>query len=241
MVAGEAFIPRVDEALLSIEEGLQAVREASSRCEAQIDIGFLASSYDTFVGDVLNVFRQTFASTQLTPHPMDPGTMVDALRAGKIDIAFIGHICPELEKEFDVFRLWRIPLAVVVGAQHPLAQRGSVELSELEGLPLVSLDDERFPGRHALILHTLREAGVTPGESRQVDSPLTALAHVAATEAYALMPSEVVSIATRHVRFVPLRDSVPGVDFYALVRRDEARKAVLTLLNECKRIVEAKQ
>ena len=131
-------------------------------------------------------------------------------------------------------------MVIVLGAQHPLAKKERLELSELAELPLISLDSENFPGRHALILQALRTAGVNPAEIRQVDGPLTALAHIAASDVFSLMPSEVESIATQHVRFIPLKDPGPSVDFYALVRRDEARKSVLTLLNECKRIVEAK-
>ena len=55
-----------------------------------------------------------------------------------------------------------------------------------------------------------------------------------------MMPMEVESVATQHVKFLQLDTWDIEVDFHALVRRDESRKTILTLLQECRRILKSR-
>ena len=238
--AAEALLPKVDEALLVLEEGLEAVRQVEAVGETVLDIGYLPSSYQSFVGDALTVFCQAMPGTRLNPHPQDAGPMVEGLRSGKLDIAFIGHICPELEREFDPFFIWKIPICVVVAENHPLAKHDSAKLAQFADYPLISLNADGFPGRHELITSLCRKAGIKPKSVRRVDGLLTVLAHVAGSDAFTLMPKEVENIATKHVRFLKLTHPEEGVDFHALVQKGESRKIVLTLLNECRRIINSR-
>jgi len=235
--AAEAFLPKVDEALMVIEEGIEAVRQVEANGETIMDVGYLPSSYKSFVGDALTVFCQTMPNIRLNPHPQDAGPMVEGLRHGRLDVAFIGYICPELEREFDPFFLYRVPMCVVVAGHHPMAKYDHVTLDQFGDFPLVSLKADGFPGRHELIINHCRKAGIKPRSIRRVDGLLSVLANVAGSDAFAVMPFEVESIATKHVRFLKLNDPEAGIDFHALVKKGESRKIVLTLLNECRRIV----
>lgn len=238
--AAEALLPKVDEALMVLDEGMEAVRQVKAAGEAILDVGYLPASYESFLGDALNIFSEAFPEIRLTPHPQDAGPMVEGIRSGKLDIAFIGYTCTELEREFDQFFLCKLPLRVVVAKHHPLAKSASVKLEQLAEFPLISLNAEGFPGRHELITGLCREAGIKPKPIKRVDGLLSALATIAGSNAFTIMPSEVENIATKHVCFLNLTDPIAGIDFHALVKKGEARKVVLTLLNECRRIAEAK-
>ena len=238
--AGETLLPRVEEALSAMEEGMKSVRDVAALGLSVIDVGYLPSSYDAFVGDAFNVFCQTFPDTRVNPHPSDPGQMVEDLRSGKIDVALIGYICPEVHKEFDAFFLSKIPTSLVVAAHHPIARKPAMDLEELSMFPLVSLESKHFPGRHEFITQTLKEKGISPKSIRRVDSLLSVLANIANSDGFSMMPMEVESVATQHVKFLQLDTWDIGVDFHALVRRDESRKTILTLLQECRRILKSR-
>lgn len=234
--AGEVFLRKVDEALLLLEEGVEAVRQIKAEGGTVLDVGYLPSSYESFVGDVVNVFCQAFASTRLNLHALDAGPMLDRMRAGKLDVAFVGHVCAELEREFDAFLIWNIPMCVVVAEHHALANAGSVTLEQLAESPLISLNAESYPGRHEFIVSLCREAGFTPKILRRVDSLLSALATIAGSDGFSLMPREVEQIASKHVRFLKMESPKASVAFHAIVRKGESRKILLTLLNESRRI-----
>ena len=238
--SAETLLPKIDEALMVLEEGIEAVRKIEAAGETVLDVGYLPSAYESFVGDALTTFCQAMPEVRLNPQPQDPGPMVEDLRSGKLDIAFIGHICPELEREFDPFFIWKIPLCVVVAEHHPLAEPTTVRLEEFADYPLISLNAEKFPGRHELITNLCRKAGIKPKSTQRVDGLLGALANIAGSNAFTIMPREVEKIATKHVRFLELVHPKAGVDFHALVQKGESRKIVLTLLNECRRIVNSR-
>ena len=44
--------------MLSLEEGLEAIREDTAKKESVIDVGYLPPSYDSFVGDAINIFAK---------------------------------------------------------------------------------------------------------------------------------------------------------------------------------------
>ena len=226
--AGETLLPRVEEALSAMEEGMKSVRDVAALGLSVIDVGYLPS------------FCQTFPDTRVNPHPSDPGQMVEDLRSGKIDVALIGYICPEVHKEFDAFFLSKIPTSLVVAAHHPIARKPAMDLEELSMFPLVSLESKHFPGRHEFITQTLKEKGIPPKSIRRVDSLLSVLANIANSDGFSMMPTEVESVATQHVKFLQLDTWDIEVDFHALVRRDESRKTILTLLQECRRILKSR-
>lgn len=131
-------------------------------------------------------------------------------------------------------------MCVVVAEHHPLAKSESVKLKQFAEYPLISLEAENFPGRHELITSLCRESSIKPTSVKRVDGLLSALANIANGDAFTIMPREVMSIATSHVRFLKLVEPDSGVKFHALVKKGESRKIVLTLLNECRRIVNSK-
>ena len=96
------------------------------------------------------------------------------------------------------------------------------------------------PGRHEVIRQTCRDAEIHPKKIKRVNDLLTALANVASSDGFAIMPSEVANIASSHVKFLPIQGFSASVVFHTLVARDESRKVIRAFLNECKRIIETK-
>jgi len=82
---------------------------------------------------------------------MTPGEQVKALRAGRIDLALLGNPCADLDREFMVTVLTRIPFQAVLPDNHLLALRKRIALSELEGEPFIGFAEETFPGRNDAI------------------------------------------------------------------------------------------
>lgn len=238
--AGEVLLPRVQEALMILDEGFETARKAHSKAEAVLSVGYLTSSYESFVGDTFNQFNQAFPHIQLNPYPLDSGQMIDGLRSGKLDVAFVGHMCPELEREFDPFLICSIPLCVVLAEHHPLANEDALIPDQLKDYPLITLDAKSFPGRHELVTGVFRNSAVRPRHLKRVDTLLSAMANIAHSDAFTLMPQEVESIASRHVRFIKLVAPDASIAFHAIVRKGESRQIVLALLNKAAALCELK-
>ena len=111
---------------------------------------------------------------------LSPGEQVTALREGRIDLALIGNPCPEIEREFMITLLKRIPLQAVLPDNHLLALRKRIALSQLESDQFIGFAEEKFPGRNAAIRAACQAAGFTPRLQYLVENLSALLAIVAA-------------------------------------------------------------
>ena len=124
-------------------------------------MGYIAPVLASILTPALRRFSQQQSDTEVALREMPPGEQLNALREGRIDLALIGNPCPEVEREFAVSVLKRIPLQAVLPDNHLLALRKRIALSELEAEQFVGFAEEKFPGRNAAICAVLGEKSVT--------------------------------------------------------------------------------
>src|SRR6185503_4405442 len=172
--------------------------------------------------------------TEVALREMPPGEQPKALREGRIDLALIGNPCLEVEREFAVTVLTRIPFQAVLPDNHLLALRKRVALSELEQETFIGFAEEKFPGRNNAICAACQAAGFTPRFGHHVES-LTALLALAATvKGVTLAPAEVSQLPHPQAVFVPLAPPVPSVVSAAAQRKDETNPLLRELLDCCR-------
>ncbi|MEM9398768.1 MAG: LysR family transcriptional regulator [Verrucomicrobiota bacterium] len=238
--AGDLLINKVDEILVLLEEAQLTTKQLQSTRNTLLRIGCLPCMFPSFLGDALNIFCQSKPNVKIEPHSLNTGPVIDLLRRRELDIAFLGHMCEELQKEFAHFTIAHIPLAAVVAAHHPLADSKSIELIELKAYSMVGLTVEEFPKRTALMISACNEAGFTPEIERDANSLFSALASVSSSNTFTLMPIEMQHIAPPQVKFLHLKTPQTNFEIVALTQPDESRKSVLALLHECIRVAKSK-
>jgi DNA-binding transcriptional LysR family regulator len=106
----------------------------------------------------LAAFNQTYPGIEFRLHEAGVQTLLDLLEAGLADIAIV--TMPVEDPALTVAELFSEELVVVVGREHPLAERGSVPLEELQHESWV-LSPKNYELREAT-LHACHEAGFTP-------------------------------------------------------------------------------
>ena len=238
---GELILPKVDEALLLIEETFQDIREFALGRNERLEIGYLSNVLNPFVGEGLEAFRQASPNIALYPHEMTHPEQFSALRAGQIDVGLVGLFSPEeLQAEFDLFDLFKIPLSLVVSRDDPLSTREQVRLEDVEDRPLISYSRKVFPSCEAIFERIHRNHGMPYKPFILATSNQSALAAVTAHHAYTLISKVDDSLDSERVAFVPFEESVMDVSYCGMVRRDECRKSVLAFLQECRRVVKMK-
>lgn len=97
---------------------------------------------------------------QVRPRRLPPVERLAAVRSGELDAALIRAVdeAPGLE----MLPVWTDPLYVALPADHPLADRATLRLAELEGLPVRLAARDRNPAFHDLITEACRAAGIEP-------------------------------------------------------------------------------
>ncbi len=128
-LAGEQLLPHAEEILVQMEKARSGITKLSEWGQSRLRICASATACQYILPSVLRDFQKTFPKVQLAIEPGDTDEAVDLLDQKEIDCA----IClePEREERFDFKELFSDELQFLVGAEHPWAQRGSVEPDEI--------------------------------------------------------------------------------------------------------------
>ena len=232
--AGETFLAHARDLLRRSGDAVKQMESFGKRAKETLTVGYIAPVLASILTPALRRFSQQHSDVEVALREMPPGEQLKALREKRIDLALIGNPCPEVEREFAITVLTRIPFQAVLPDNHLLALRKRIALSELEPEPFVGFAEEKFPGRNAAICAACQAAGFTPHFRHHVENLTALLATVAAGKGVTLAPREVGQLPHPQAVFIPLKSPVPSVISVAARRRDDSNTLLRTLLDCCR-------
>lgn len=163
-------------------------------------------SAEVFAGPIAH-FREQYPAVRLQLREQGSEELEQALRAGEIELT--ATLLP-LRPDLDALPVRTEPMMLAVPRQHPLASRASVALTELDGVPLVQLENGFVLNR--MVHDACIAAGFAPQEGARSAQPNFALALVAAGVGVMCLPR---LVAQRHanegIRLLPL--DAPQLDW----------------------------
>ncbi len=181
-IGGRQFAASLRLALLEIEQGLEELANARGAGAGKLSIGCLPLMPKPTLAQAVGAILQTHPGVAISLEENAHTVLLPLLERGDIDM-----ILGALRVEDDRFRLQQKPLfadpyVLVVGAQHPLARRRRLALSDLVSFPWIApwrdtprravLDDlfSTLPKRPQIALETssLMMMGAILAESRCV-------------------------------------------------------------------------
>lgn len=232
--AGQSFLAHARDLLRRSSDAVKQMAAFSEQARETLSVGYIAPALSSILTPALRSFSDAHPHAEVALREMTPGEQVKALRADRIDLALLGNPCPDLDREFTVTVLTRIPFQAVLPDNHLRALRKRIALSELEDEPFIGFAEESFPGRHDAICSGCQAAGFTPRFRHYVEN-LTALpALVADGKGVTLAPAEVSQLAHPRAVFVSLAPPVPSVVSAAAQRKDDPNPLLRNLLDCCR-------
>lgn len=233
-LAGESFLAHARDLLRRSGDAVKEMALFNTRAKQHLSAGYIAPVLSSILTPVLRRFSEQHAEVEVGLREMPPAEQLQALREGRIDLALIGNPCPEVEREFAVTVLARIPLEVVLSDNHLLALRKRIALSEIRDETFIGFVEEKFPGRNAAICAACQAAGFTPRFRHHVETLTALLAMVATGKGVTLAPGEVGQLPHPQAVFVPLKSPVPCILSVAARRKDDRNPMLQTLLDCCR-------
>ena len=91
---------------------------------------------------------------------MTPAQQVEALRRDEFNTGLLSMPWSFIKSEFATRIIKRVPMAVIVPADHTLASRSSVKLANLQNELFVSFHEDQFPGRPELLEYMFNHVSV---------------------------------------------------------------------------------
>lgn len=206
--AGAEFTPQAQRALELIDTAVRRSQEVGRGATGHVSLGFVATAAVDILPRALAAHRAQRPGVVVTLAELTTEQQLVALEAGDLDVGLGRDARPVPGLQIQPLR--REPVVVAMAATHPLAERGSLRLSDLAGWDIVKLPRDRA----RLVDDLLRRvsdgnAGTVNGNSgavQEANQYMTLLALVAAGMGLALVPDSVRPLRPSGMRYAALKD-----------------------------------
>ena len=219
---GEEIVARAREVVAGAEEIRSLAKLQQDPFAGILKLGVIPTIAPYYLPEMLATCKHAFP--ELTIHIREAQTHVlsEELRAGKIDAALMAML-PELEV-FEHSVLLEESFMVSVPDEHPLSKRKHLQQSDLEGEPLLLLEDGHCLRDQAL--EACQFATASSGVNFRGSSLETIREMVRSTAGITIMPER----ATRRekgITNIPFASPAPSRDITLLWRKSSSRIALL--------------
>ncbi|SPU62688.1 LysR family transcriptional regulator, hydrogen peroxide-inducible genes activator [Brucella melitensis] len=155
--AGEDFLARARDIVALIEELREHARQAERPLTTRLRMGVIPSIAPFLLPKVLPATAKAFPELQLTVREGLTRSLLESLRSGTLDVALVAH--PYDLDEFEIAEIGRDPFLLAVRRDHALANRDSVEASDIDDQPFLLLETG-----HCLREHVMAAIGSKPAQ-----------------------------------------------------------------------------
>lgn len=236
--AGTTFLDSARQLLHNAELAVMQARRVAEGGAGRLTVGFVDSvafelltpllrELEARVPDVALDLRELSTEEQLADLDVDVDVAI-VREVGEHELSAQGLLARHLLRE---------RLCVAVGADHPLADGGEVELAELAADPFVMFPRPQVPRLHDHLLAVCDQAGFRPAIAAHAAQYPTMLAMVSAGRGVALVPACVRAIAPRDVPLLPVADEHATSDLL-LTWSGPATPALTSFLDAAREVAE---
>ena len=166
---GEAVLPYARAALAAVEGARHSVDELTGLLRGRVTIGTIDWIRSLDLPRLLAGFHRDHPNVEITVLQDDAATLADALRDGRVDLAFLSLGSSEPPEGIATRTVIQQDLVAAVGRDHPLARRSTLRLRALAGEDLISLP--RGTGIRAVLDAACADAGLTPRIAFEAGEP----------------------------------------------------------------------
>lgn len=236
--AGAEYLVGVRNGLAEFEAVARRSRAARDGLRGTLSIGTAGMLMIEHMPRIVRAFRSEFPDVDLTVTIMRNPDLLDALRRGRVELAFTSAIPPDPHVGDEP--LWRFSSRVVLPAGHPLAPRDTIDLADLSGETLI-VHPHRGGGSSAngVVVALCRERGFVPDTVREVPeiADLESLVGlVACGLGVTILPSPFeLLIRSSMVHFKPISGLKDDVRISAYWRKDERSRLISNFLDVAQR------
>jgi DNA-binding transcriptional LysR family regulator len=196
--------------LLQMEQLELAVQEAIAGQTGMLTIGAISSAMLDVLPPFLERLRQQHPKLTLSVREIDTVDAIPALLAGDVDLAF-ARLEGYLGSDVQTFTMAQDQLLVALPAQHRLARRRRIALSDLAADSFVMFSRRVSPIFFDRIIALCQASGFSPRILHEVRSVTTQVASVGCGQGIALVPATLKRMAPDSVVFKPLAEMVEVV------------------------------
>jgi DNA-binding transcriptional LysR family regulator len=227
--AGRAFVEDARIILDHVEQAKAKAQRVARGDQGMIRIGFTGSaSFNPLVPGVIQDYRARFPGIAVSLIESGSSQLVDSLRAGRVDAAFIRSPSREVDGLF-VVSIIEEEMLIALPSRHDLAASASLSLEALSGEPFILFPRANSPEVFDNIVLACRRAGFSPKIIQQAPEVASALNLIAAGEGVSIIPASMQHMQPQGVAYRAILGDAPRVPLSLAHRSNEPSAAVRNL------------
>ncbi|RII12271.1 Hydrogen peroxide-inducible genes activator [Streptomyces sp. YIM 130001] len=234
--AGERLQHQARDLLARAREVEREARGDGETISGPVTVGCFLTLAPSYLPPLFSECTRRYPGIEIDVVEAETDQLVQALAAGRVDFALTYHLGLSAAQELRSETIARAPAYVIVAADHPLAGRGSVELSELSAEPLVLLD---LPHSRDYFRSLVAATGTAPDVRYRTQSYETVRSLVARGLGYSVLnqrPATSQTYGGGEIAELELRDESPALEVQiasvAGMTQTARARAVMGLLRE---------
>ncbi|MGB9660756.1 MAG: LysR family transcriptional regulator [Moorellaceae bacterium] len=204
--AGEIFLQDAIDIVKRYNEALERARRAAGGLAGSMQIGFLGPSVRAFLPYLVRKFRTAYPEVALKLEEYDHGPLIEALKLGKVDLAFTLNIGLQGVPGVEWRTIYTEPDTVVLRHDHPKAKYSAIDLRLLANENFIVMDRTVSPQGFDRAIHLCTKAGFSPRIVSQTRFIQTILFLVEAGVGISILPRCFESYASSELRFISIID-----------------------------------
>jgi len=226
---GQKFLIDAQRVLALSDESVKAVQRLSRGESGQLNLGYLFKFNFNLLPATLAAFYQSCPEIAVNLFDMPPAEQLRALDARKIDLGFVGLRPPPANGNLAAL-VWECvahhKLVVVLPADHPLARKRRIEVSDLKPLFFVAMSEQTHPGSRAWLTGLCEVAGFVPKILQDVAVEAGIMTFVAEGLGVTLAREQIKNLPHPGVVFRPLATTATA-DYWIAWHRENRSKALV--------------
>jgi DNA-binding transcriptional LysR family regulator len=226
--AGRAFLPEARAALAAARRAREAVGEVEGLLRGTLSLGIMQVLCPLDLPALLGRFRREHPHVELRLHQSAAAVAVDMVRSGELDLGFVGLPLRDI-RGVRATVLADDPMVVACPRDHPLAERESLTLRQLEAETFIEFPNDW--GVRIAADRVFAAAGISRRIAFELNDVATLLDLVANGLGIALVPRWVAT-NERPIALVPLRGRAPRWEVSLVTPGTDATSAAARALAE---------
>lgn len=202
--AGQLLLPEAEAIAAHYERAAAALRGEEGVCVGQLRIGILSDNTNRIAPTLVNQFRKRYPNITLVFREFNHASLLESLQKEMVDIAFISAIDTNNLNELGFETLLTCRNAVVMEKDHPLAQRDTLHIREIQHETFVLLDQRESSVIYSMTMQQCLHGGFVPMHFVSAKQIPSLLFMVASGQGVAVLPIDNRHFFSHGLRYVPL-------------------------------------
>ena len=202
---GELFYEEAKEIVARYDHAVALVKEATADTSGELKIGFLGTASQNFFADFVTVFTAGHPEIALSLFCGDMDSLTSQLNSGEADIGVVTTGQSHLHG-LEQLNIRSFPLYAILHPSHSYADRESLSLADLSGLPFINFSSRLHPVAADFNKQLFKKSGAKMQVSEEISFIEEALFQVSINKGVFFIPEYLLCMVPDTLIRLPLTD-----------------------------------